>query len=140
MMGNMVAKFDQNTLYSFALHHFHKAIFVFLQNDLDFWSLTLNINRVRPLVLRNTHVQIDQDTLKPFNCFGFKYKSIVTLTFDPENQQVLKMHKMVWFLHGLHNVKVWPTDKETDRTTEALLNLLRKSLHGDNKEGTMNFK
>ena len=95
-MANMSAKFDKeihnglvNTQW-FSLYRVHKLISIYVHCDLELWPLTCKINRVHPLTMVKMSAMFDKET-----CNGvvsimftrlFPYMSIVTLTFDLQNQ------------------------------------------------------
>ena len=74
----------------FSLKCVHKLISIHVNCDLDLWPLTSKIKRVHPLTMANTYAKFDEKAR--FSLVSilftslFPYLSIVTLTFDLQNQ------------------------------------------------------
>ena len=74
----------------FSLKCVHKLISIHVNCDLDLWPLTSKIKRVHPLTMANMYAKFDEKAR--FSLVSilftslFPYLSIVTLTFDLQNQ------------------------------------------------------
>ena len=73
-----------------SFYHVHKLISIYVHCDLDLWPLTSKINRVHPLTMANMCAKFDQEAHNGLVSIVFtslfRYMSIVTLTFDLQNQ------------------------------------------------------
>ena len=78
------------TLTSDLQNRVHKLISIYVHCDLDLWPLTYKINRAHPLTMANMSAKFDQEAQNGLVAIVFTslfpYMSIVTLTFDLQNQ------------------------------------------------------
>ena len=84
-MANMSAKFDQeanNSLVAIVL----TSLFPYIICPLRPWPLTSKINRVHPLMMVNMSAKFEKEIVSIVFTSLFPYMSIVTLTFDLQNQ------------------------------------------------------
>ena len=91
-MANMFSKFDEeahNSLVSIMFTSLFRYT-VYVNCDLDLWHLTSKINRIHPLVIVNMSAKFDEKAHKGLVSIMLTrllpYMSIVTLTFDLQNQ------------------------------------------------------
>ena len=74
----------------FSLYRVHKLISIYVHCDLDLLPLTFKINRVHPFTMPNISAKFDQEAHNGLVSMVFTslfpYMSIVTLTFDLQNQ------------------------------------------------------
>ena len=76
--------------FTFDLCYFHKLISIHVNCDLELWPVTSEINRVHPLTIANMFAKFDEEAHNGLVSIVFTsllpYISIVTLTFDLQNQ------------------------------------------------------
>ena len=96
-MAYMSAKFDEETHKGLnSLYCVHKLISIYVNFDLDLWTLTSEIYRVLSLTMANMSAKFDEEEHTGLVSIAFTslvpYMSIVTLTFD------LWPPKSIWFI------------------------------------------
>ena len=86
----MFAKSDKEIHNGLSLYCIHKLISIDVHCDLDLWPLTFKINRVHPLITVNMSAKFDEEAHNGLVSMVFTslfpYMSIMTLTFDLQNQ------------------------------------------------------
>ena len=96
-MVNNSGKFDEEIHNGLVdLYHVHKFISIYVHCDLDLWPLTSKINRVHPLTLANMSAKFNGEAHNGLVAIVFTSlfpnMSIVTLTFDLQNQNGASSH------------------------------------------------
>ena len=109
IMGNICAKFNQNTLHGLISTEFTRLFPFFVYCDLDLWPLTSKINRVHPLLMFNMSAMFRKNA----------HSDLVFITFTRAS------------------VTHWRMDALMDGTTAVLLCPLCNTLLEDNKKQIM---
>ena len=133
-MANMYAKFDEESQNGL-VYLVHKLFSIFVYCYLDLWPLISKIKRVYPLTMANMYAKFDEEAhnglVSILFTSLFPYMSIVTLTFDLENQLGSSSHHsenvcQVWWIgtqwfnfYGLQKIKALRTHGHTDRRNHS---------------------